>query len=101
MPTHWYYDQGHLKRTYGQIKGYVKPQDKLPGSIMSLSNTGWLVCVCVRARTRACIETYRKKNDGTPQERTDGDLERQTDKHKIKKTDDKHTKQIGRSNVIF
>jgi ADP-ribosyl-[dinitrogen reductase] hydrolase len=40
MPTHWYYDQSHLKRTYGQITGYVKPQDKLPGSIMSLSNTG-------------------------------------------------------------
>ena len=40
MPTHWYYDQSHLRRTYGQIKGYVKPQDKLPGSIMSLSNTG-------------------------------------------------------------
>jgi len=40
MPTHWYYDQSHLKRTYGTIKGYVKPQDKLPGSIMSLSNTG-------------------------------------------------------------
>lgn len=40
MPTHWYYDQNHLKRTYGQITGFVKPQDKLPGSIMSLSNTG-------------------------------------------------------------
>lgn len=40
MPTHWYYDQRHLQRTYGQIKGYVKPMDKLPGSIMSLSNTG-------------------------------------------------------------
>ena len=40
MPTHWYYDQSHLRRTYGQITGYVKPQDKLPGSIMSLSNTG-------------------------------------------------------------
>ena len=40
MPTHWYYDQSHLKRTYGQITGYVAPQDKLPGSIMSLSNTG-------------------------------------------------------------
>jgi len=40
MPTHWYYDQGHLRRTFGQIKGYVAPMDKLPGSIMSLSNTG-------------------------------------------------------------
>eukprot|EP00960_Hanusia_phi_P067047 766534-Hanusia_phi.AAC.2 len=40
MPTHWYYDQNHLRRTYGEIKGYVAPQDKLPGSIMSLSNTG-------------------------------------------------------------
>eukprot|EP00292_Cryptomonas_paramecium_P011626 CAMPEP_0113707870 /NCGR_PEP_ID=MMETSP0038_2-20120614/28649_1 /TAXON_ID=2898 /ORGANISM="Cryptomonas paramecium" /LENGTH=320 /DNA_ID=CAMNT_0000633479 /DNA_START=90 /DNA_END=1048 /DNA_ORIENTATION=- /assembly_acc=CAM_ASM_000170 len=40
MPTHWYYDQGHLRRTYEKITGYVKPQDKLPGSIMSLSNTG-------------------------------------------------------------
>jgi ADP-ribosyl-[dinitrogen reductase] hydrolase len=40
MPTHWYYDQNHLKRTYGKINGFVKPQDKLPGSIMSLSNTG-------------------------------------------------------------
>ena len=39
-PALRYYDQSHLRRTYGQIKGYVKPEDKLPGSIMSLSNTG-------------------------------------------------------------
>ena len=40
MPTHWYYDQRHLQRTFGRITGYVAPKDKLPGSIMSLSNTG-------------------------------------------------------------
>lgn len=40
MPTHWYYDQRHLRSTFGEIKGYVAPKDKLPGSIMSLSNTG-------------------------------------------------------------
>ena len=51
MPTHWYYDQGHLRRTFGQIKGYVAPMDKLPGSIMSLSNTG------ARRRSPARIST--------------------------------------------
>ena len=49
------------------------------------------LCVRARARTRACIETYRKKNDGKPQERTDEELERKTDKHKMKKADNKHT----------
>eukprot|EP00669_Euglena_mutabilis_P010126 TRINITY_DN4908_c0_g1_i1.p1 TRINITY_DN4908_c0_g1~~TRINITY_DN4908_c0_g1_i1.p1 ORF type:complete len:346 (-),score=115.47 TRINITY_DN4908_c0_g1_i1:164-1201(-) len=40
MPTHWYYNLGQLRADYGSITGYVKPRDKLPGSIMSLSNTG-------------------------------------------------------------
>ena len=40
MPVHWYYDLGQLRRDHGSIRGYVAPTDKLPGSIMSLSNTG-------------------------------------------------------------
>lgn len=41
MPTHWYYGgSDQVRRAYGKIKGYVKPQTKLPGSIMSKSNTG-------------------------------------------------------------
>ena len=39
-PVHWYYDRNALRRDYGVIKGYVKPKDKLEGSIMNLSNTG-------------------------------------------------------------
>jgi ADP-ribosyl-[dinitrogen reductase] hydrolase len=40
MPVHWYYDTGQLRRDFGAIKGYVAPKEKIPGSIMSLSNTG-------------------------------------------------------------
>jgi hypothetical protein len=39
-PTHWYYDRRALHRTYGTIDGYVKPSERMQGSIMSLSNTG-------------------------------------------------------------
>jgi hypothetical protein len=39
-PSHWFYDRNALKATYGEIKGYVKPTEKMRGSIMSLSNTG-------------------------------------------------------------
>lgn len=40
MPVHWYYNLGQLARDHGSIEGYVAPTEKLPGSIMSLSNTG-------------------------------------------------------------
>lgn len=40
MPVHWYYNLGQLERDHGKIKGYVAPTEKIPGSIMSLSNTG-------------------------------------------------------------
>lgn len=42
MPTHWYYGgESQVRRAYGgPINGYVAPQVKLPGSIMSKSNTG-------------------------------------------------------------
>ena len=41
MPTHWFYGgERQVKSTYGNINGYVKPVTKLPGSIMSKSNTG-------------------------------------------------------------
>lgn len=41
MPTHWFYGgERQVKGTYGTIVGYVKPTIKLPGSIMSKSNTG-------------------------------------------------------------
>lgn len=39
-PAHWYYDRRALQRTYGKIDGYVKPSERMQGSIMSLSNTG-------------------------------------------------------------
>jgi ADP-ribosyl-[dinitrogen reductase] hydrolase len=39
-PVHWYYDVRQLRKDYGSITGYVKPKDKMPGSIMNLSNTG-------------------------------------------------------------
>jgi ADP-ribosyl-[dinitrogen reductase] hydrolase len=39
-PVHWYYDTRALKRDYGTISGYVKPKEKLEGSILNLSNTG-------------------------------------------------------------
>lgn len=39
-PVHWYYDTRALKRDYGTITGYVKPKEKLEGSILNLSNTG-------------------------------------------------------------
>jgi ADP-ribosyl-[dinitrogen reductase] hydrolase len=39
-PTHWFYDRNALKATYGTIQGYVKPCERMRGSIMSLSNTG-------------------------------------------------------------
>lgn len=40
MPVHWFYDVNQLRSEYGQIKGYMKPKDTFPGSIMNLSNTG-------------------------------------------------------------
>lgn len=41
MPSHWYYSgREGIRRAYGTIDGYVKPQTRLPGSIMSKSNTG-------------------------------------------------------------
>lgn len=40
MPVHWFYDVSRLRSEYGQIKGYVKPKDTFPGSILNLSNTG-------------------------------------------------------------
>lgn len=40
MPVHWMYNLRNLKRDYGRITGYVKPKDKLEGSILNLSNTG-------------------------------------------------------------
>ena len=41
MPTHWFYGgERQVRATYGNIVGYVKPLTKLPGSIMSKSNTG-------------------------------------------------------------
>jgi ADP-ribosyl-[dinitrogen reductase] hydrolase len=39
-PAHWFYDRNALRSTYGKIEGYVKPTEKMRGSIMSLSNTG-------------------------------------------------------------
>lgn len=40
MPVHWMYDLNQLQRDYGVIEGFVKPKDRLEGSIMNLSNTG-------------------------------------------------------------
>lgn len=42
MPTHWFYQgERQVRNTYGgSITGYVKPATRLPGSIMSKSNTG-------------------------------------------------------------
>lgn len=40
MPTHWYYSLADLKEDYGEITGYVKPKQRLRGSIMNKSNTG-------------------------------------------------------------
>lgn len=40
MPVHWYYDIYALKRDYGEIKGYRKPHDEFPNSIMNKSDTG-------------------------------------------------------------
>jgi len=39
-PVHWYYSLSQLKRDYGTISTYVKPREKLEGSILNLSNTG-------------------------------------------------------------
>jgi ADP-ribosyl-[dinitrogen reductase] hydrolase len=39
-PVHWYYSLAQLKRDYGQITGYTKPNLHMEGSIMNLSNTG-------------------------------------------------------------
>lgn len=39
-PVHWYYNLGQLKRDYGKITGYTKPNEHMEGSIMNLSNTG-------------------------------------------------------------
>lgn len=41
MPSHWYYGgERQVRQAYGRIQNYVKPETKLPGSIMSKSNTG-------------------------------------------------------------
>ncbi len=40
MPVHWYYSLPQLRRDFGSICGYEAPKERLPGSIMSLSNTG-------------------------------------------------------------
>lgn len=41
MPSHWYYGgASQVKSDYGVITDFVKPQIKLRGSIMNLSNTG-------------------------------------------------------------
>lgn len=40
MPVHWYYSLDQLARDFGSITKYEAPKEKLPGSIMSLSNTG-------------------------------------------------------------
>ena len=42
MPAHWYYGGAHqIRRDYGsEITGYIAPTERLPGSIMSLSDTG-------------------------------------------------------------
>jgi hypothetical protein len=40
MPVHWYYNLGQLSRDFGSIQKYEAPKERLPGSIMSLSNTG-------------------------------------------------------------
>ena len=34
MPVHWYYDTDALRRDYGTINGYVKPQNPHPDSIL-------------------------------------------------------------------
>ncbi|TNV72788.1 hypothetical protein FGO68_gene14232 [Halteria grandinella] len=39
-PVHWYYSLAQLKRDFGQITGYTKPNEHMEGSIMNLSNTG-------------------------------------------------------------
>ena len=31
MPVHWMYNLNQLKRDYGRITGYVKPQEKFEG----------------------------------------------------------------------
>lgn len=41
MPTHWFYGgESQVRSTYGVLTGYVAPVTRLPGSIMSKSNTG-------------------------------------------------------------
>lgn len=40
MPVHWMYNLNQLRRDYGTIRGFVKPNDRFEGSIMNLSNTG-------------------------------------------------------------
>lgn len=40
MPVHWYYSLPQLRRDFGTIRGYEAPKERLPGSIMSVSNTG-------------------------------------------------------------
>merc|ERR1711871_1797187 len=42
MPTHWFYggERQVIQLYGGRLNGYVRPVSKLPGSIMSLSNTG-------------------------------------------------------------
>jgi hypothetical protein len=31
MPVHWYYDLDNLRKAYGAIRGYTKPQDHMEG----------------------------------------------------------------------
>eukprot|EP00043_Microstomoeca_roanoka_P005300 m.54875 g.54875 ORF g.54875 m.54875 type:complete len:434 (+) comp12906_c0_seq1:416-1717(+) len=41
MPVHWYYNLAQLKRDFPMgIQRYEAPPEKLPGSILNLSNTG-------------------------------------------------------------
>eukprot|EP00339_Tiarina_fusa_P021195 CAMPEP_0117061408 /NCGR_PEP_ID=MMETSP0472-20121206/42734_1 /TAXON_ID=693140 ORGANISM="Tiarina fusus, Strain LIS" /NCGR_SAMPLE_ID=MMETSP0472 /ASSEMBLY_ACC=CAM_ASM_000603 /LENGTH=47 /DNA_ID= /DNA_START= /DNA_END= /DNA_ORIENTATION= len=40
MPVHWIYDPRNITKDYGEIKGYRKPHEFMPGSIMCKSNTG-------------------------------------------------------------
>jgi ADP-ribosylglycohydrolase len=34
MPVHWYYDREALKRDYGRVTGYLKPENPHPDSIL-------------------------------------------------------------------
>ncbi len=38
MPAHWFYSRPQLRKVYGVLETYVKPVDRLPGSILGKSN---------------------------------------------------------------